>query len=382
MSDATASRERAPLLERDVEATTTRAKDADDGLETSTTVTTAAPAIACGLWFYTNIANNIALQVYRDAIGFGEAGDDARTNAWRLEASATTTCAQMAIGVVLGVLMKLIFRSGRPLRELLRETDGVVVGVGVLHGTGAILTNLGFLFTTAAFVQIVKLSEPFMVLLFEVTMKCSNRMPLNVSLGAIIAVCVVVWSALDLALLHPIDDKKASALVMLIIASVVITYRIVWQKTSRLMNLKRGALGDVLDEYLYMTFYAFWLVLAVVGVAYAVDRDQFVDVPKLVDNFRVDLVVYHPVWYYFSLATLSYVAPITHALLNVIKRIAGLLCTLVFFQESVTSRAWVGIIGALIGGVWYSLEKHAASHPDASFFSVALFRCFGPPTVA
>ena len=373
-----AREERAPLLGDDPEAATPSRGGTEKGPGASSSrVAALAPVITTALWFYANIANNVALQVFRDDMGFANARE---TAPGRLETAAALTGAQLLLGFVIGMVIKVVFVCGRSFGEIMRETTAIGVAVGALHAAGSTFANVGFLFASAAFVQIIKLIEPFEMLFFEVVMKCYMKKPTHVSVGVLLAVVTVVGSALYLALLKPIDGKKFFAIFYTILSGVCITYRIVVQKTIRADRLKQGSFADTLDEYLNMTFYG-TLTLVVYGLgSWAVEQADFVNVSRMIDSFRVQLVVYHPLYYFFSLATLTFVAPITHALLNVCKRIVAVIVTMIVFKETVDSRISVGLVGAFIGGVWYALEKSAAANPNAKWWHVGLLRCYTPPS--
>jgi drug/metabolite transporter (DMT)-like permease len=187
---------------------------------------------------------------------------------------------------------------------------------------------------------------------------------------------MVVASAILLALQGSIDAKRVIAVVFAFLSGLCITCRIVLQKTYRLANdTKMTDIGYVIDEYLSMTFCALLTLLGLSAYQLVEAPDRLGDLFAALEYFRVELILFHPLYNFFSLMTLTFVASVTHSLLNVSKRVIGLLITLVWFHEPVTHRIMIGVVGAFAGGIWYTFEKrYAALETNRSFWTIELLR--------
>jgi len=343
----------------------------DDVASSSSSMGTVSMAtLAVGLWFWMNIANNIELQEFHASVRFG---NDALI--LRLEAMTFVTLVQMAIGLVVGVCLKLAIGRGATLMELVTGCTSFLWTLGVLHAGGALFTNLGFMFASASFVQVVKLIEPWEMLMIDISVRKWIGKALQLSLGVVLSMALVVGSAVSLTV-ETLDRGRPLAVFFALLSGLFITSRIVFQKTFRFSDESKSGFVPALDEYLIMAFGALIFLSAAFLVEYSSARikgENFVNVMELVELFTVELVVYQPLYHLFSLMTLTFVASITHSLLNVFKRVLGLVITIYWFQEEMTLRVMIGCAVAFIGGCWYTIEKHGASLPGGAGMKIALF---------
>ena len=370
--------ETVPLLVKDVDGVRDGVQDAlERGEETTPNGRRVGVAafVTAVMWFWMNIANNIALQEFRDEMGYDAAtrGDGIGV---RLRAMMFVTTTQMSIGTALVFGVKAFSRKGESFREMWRGTTVLKLALGALHCGGSLFTNSGFMFASASFVQIVKLIEPFEMLLFDVSVKRMLGRPTGINVGVLLSVSMVVASAILLALQGSIDAKRVIAVVFAFLSGLCITCRIVLQKTYRLANdTKMTDIGYVIDEYLSMTFCALLTLLGLSAYQLVEAPDRLGDLFAALEYFRVELILFHPLYNFFSLMTLTFVASVTHSLLNVSKRVIGLLITLVWFHEPVTHRIMIGVVGAFAGGIWYTFEKrYAALETNRSFWTIELLR--------
>jgi len=334
-----------------------------------------AAFVTAVMWFWMNIANNIALQNFRDDMGYDATRGDGISARLRTMTFVTTT--QMLIGTAAVLGVKALSRKGESLGEMWRGTTMLKLALGALHSGGSLFTNSGFMFASASFVQVVKLVEPFEMLMFDASLKNMLGRPTVINVGVLLSVSMVVASAILLALQGTVDAKRVDAVVFAFLSGLCITCRIVLQKTFRLANeTKMTDIGCVIDEYLSMTFCALLTLLGLFTCQLAAaSSDRLDDLFVALEYFRVELILFHPLYNFFSLMTLTFVASITHSLLNVSKRVIGLLTTLVWFHEPVTHRIMIGIVGAFVGGVWYTFEKrYAALETSRSFWTIELLR--------
>lgn len=332
--------------------------------------TVSMATLAVGLWFWLNIANNIELQEFHAGVRFG---NDALI--LRLEAMTFVTLVQMAIGLLVGVCLKLAIGRGATLMELVTGCTSFLWTLGVLHAGGALFTNLGFMFASASFVQVVKLIEPWEMLMIDISVRKWIGKALQLSLGVVLSMALVVGSAVSLTV-ETLDRGRPLAVFFALLSGLFITSRIVFQKTFRFSDESKSGFVSALDEYLIMAFGALIFLSAAFLVEYSSARikgENFVNVMELVELFTVELVVYQPLYHLFSLMTLTFVASITHSLLNVFKRVLGLVITIYWFHEEMTPRVMIGCAVAFIGGCWYTVEKHGASLPGGAGMKIALF---------
>ena len=374
--------ERAPLLERrgaddarskaneDVERGTTteegERKDerarANEGVAFVGKHAAIVLAIASTLiWFASNIANNIALQDFHEAMTFDSVAIEPR-----MEAMTFVTAVQMLCGVAMAIALKAVV-GGEKSWTLLRNggTSAFALALGASHGFGSLATNMGFMFGSASFVQIIKLFEPWEMLTFDCIVKQWQGKPLQLTLGVVLSMAVIVGSAVSL-LVDKMNGGSLIGALFAVTSGLLITSRIVFQKTFRFADSKSG-FTQSLDEYLVMTFNALLVLIVTFLIQFTISRTaengEFVDIADVVSLFRAELILFHPVYNLFSLVTLTFVASITHALLNVSKRVIGLLITLLWFHEEITPRILCGAAAALVGGFWYTIEKRASSSP-------------------
>ena len=122
--------ETVPLLVKDVDGVRDGVQDAlERGEETTPNGRRVGVAafVTAVMWFWMNIANNIALQEFRDEMGYDAAtrGDGIGV---RLRAMMFVTTTQMSIGTALVLCVKAFSRKGESFREMWRGNDGVEVG--------------------------------------------------------------------------------------------------------------------------------------------------------------------------------------------------------------------------------------------------------------
>ena len=344
--------------------------DVASSSSSSSTGTASLATLAVGLWFWMNIANNIELQEFHAGVRFG---NDALI--LRLEAMTFVTLVQMAIGLVVGVCLKLAIGRGATLMELVTGCTSFLWMLGVLHAGAALFTNLGFMFASASFVQVVKLIEPWEMLMIDISVRKWIGKALQLSLGVVLSMALVVGSAVSLTV-ETLDRGRPLAVFFALLSGLFLTSRVVFQKTFRFGDESKSGFVPALDEYLIMAFGALIFLSAAFLVEYSSARikgENFINVLGLVELFTVELVVYQPLYHLFSLMTLTFVASITHSLLNVFKRVVGLLITIYWFHEEMTPRVMIGCAVAFIGGCWYTVEKHSASLPGGDGMKIALF---------
>lgn len=325
------------------------------------------------IWFATNISNNIALQDFHGDMLFDSVDVEPR-----LEAMTFVTLVQMVCGVVMAMVLKMFVPGGTDIVTLLKGglSSAFIFALGTLHGFGSLATNMGFMFGSASFVQIIKLFEPWEMLTIDCVVKHWLGKPLQLSLGVVLSMAMIILSAVSL-LVDKMNGGQLIGAVFAVSSGLMITSRIVFQKTFRLTEAKTG-FAHSLDEYLLMTFNALLALFAAFLWQFTVSRTAangvFVDIGDVIKLFRVELILFHPLYNLFSLLTLTFVASITHSLLNVSKRVIGLLITLAWFHEEVTPKILCSAGAAFIGGCWYTIEKRgaAAASIDSSCWRLAI----------
>jgi len=360
----------------DVERGDGAGKDVSASLSSSSSSSFGVGALALAstvIWFATNISNNIALQDFHGDMLFDSVDVEPR-----LEAMTFVTLVQMACGVVMAMVLKMFVPGGTDIVTLLKGglSSAFIFALGALHGFGSLATNMGFMFGSASFVQIIKLFEPWEMLTIDCVVKHWLGKPLQLSLGVVLSMAMIILSAVSL-LVDKMNGGQLIGAVFAVSSGLMITSRIVFQKTFRLTEAKTG-FAHSLDEYLLMTFNALLALVAAFLWQFTVSRTAangvFVDIGDVINLFRVELILFHPLYNLFSLLTLTFVASITHSLLNVSKRVIGLLITLAWFHEEVTPKILCSAGAAFIGGCWYTIEKRgaAAASIDSSCWRLAI----------
>jgi hypothetical protein len=188
--------------------------------------------------------------------------------------------------------------------------------------------------------------------------------------------CVVVGSAITLMMEQIADDDGQFVLgvVFAFLSGPCLILRVVAQKMFRFDGEGKSGFAHVLDEYIVMVIGAFIVLSAAFALQFLTSTSAFANLREVTDLFTIPLVLFHPIYQLFSLITLTFVATITHSLLNLSKRVLALVVAIYWFNESMTWRVILGCVGTILGGYWYTIEKYAASSPDGSGMKIALFK--------
>lgn len=254
---------------------------------------------------------------------------------------------------------------------------------------GSIFTNFGFMYGSAAVVQIIKLLEPFETLFF--TKLFIPKEGKLLTMGIASSMILTTGAAMGL-----IRSRKTNAplpaIVFAILSGLSLSARNVLQRkrqqddgsssssSSSSANNKnsksaaaaahtapsrgqpKSALERSLIQFTQLSLqsgvfiHVLTLVLYCVLLLYKTTfyRRALLTTALKQLNWRVFL--WHPLYNAFSMITLGFCTAVTHSLLNAGKRVFAIVMAIVWFREGFTRSTAIGLFLVFVGGCWYTLE--------------------------
>jgi hypothetical protein len=274
----------------------------------------------------------------------------------------------------------------------------------ILHGLGSIFTNFGFMYGSAAVVQIIKLLEPFETLFL--TKALIPKEGKLLSIGIISSMLLTTGAAMGL-----IRSRKTSApapaILFAILSGLSLSTRNVLQRRQQQQNQqqpppqhddggndnnkrsivskgsdvttasastttttttatktpKKSALEGSLVQFTQLSLQSGVFIQLVTLVLYLVllAWNPTFYRPSLTTalcHLNVRVFVWHPLYNAFSMITLGFCTAVTHSLWNAGKRVFAIVMAIVWFRESFSQPTAMGLFLVFVGGCWYTMETN------------------------
>jgi len=258
-----------------------------------------------------------------------------------------------------------------------------------LHALGSLCTNLGFVFASASLVQVIKLLEPLETLLVSSLILQTPSAPITVP---ILASTATIMGGVGLTLSGWDKPIAAPAVVFATLSGMALAARNATKKhvqEQRSGHVSKGApenanwksvwamLTTGLEDFVALSLGGALALCVVACTLSIVTNKTAVALPVEwslhgSDNdlaVAIKLILFHPTYNMASLSVLGFVSALSHAILNVGKRLVNVIVTAVIFAEKTDlARTGVGLFLASIGATWYVLlSKRALSLVLPSF---------------
>jgi len=403
-------------------------------------------------WYGTNGFNGISMQSFASKVrNFSSAAaavaradpptstaalDDGATFGFIAFVTATVTAMQLLLGAIVGWAMLSAYsylqhdggwRNNGAASAALRQYSRRVFSLdasgassfsrkgetiaAILHTAGSVCTNLGFMYGSASLIQIIKLLEPFEILLLTKLILDEESKVLSV--GVVSSMTTTVGGAISL-----IKSRKAmphpNAVLFAVLSGFCLCSRNVLQRRQHGIDLKSRSQDDSASsrkhqsqshsdhhhqqqqrqkdddgsssnssqlEQALLQFtrisYLSGLLLSVfslllhslMNLSLMISSHGSSGGPEqqhvgpfaltaatLVGTLDAGVLAWHPLYNAFSMITLGFCSALTHSLLNAGKRVFAILLAIVWFHEGFSRRTVAGLALVSIGAYWYTVE--------------------------
>lgn len=243
-------------------------------------------------------------------------------------------------------------------RPITKEELGAIAGPATMHAIGHVAANLSFAAVAISLTHTVKTLEPaFNVVLSQLIMGTSTPLPVIGSLVPIM-LGVALASAAELSF-NWMGFLTAMA------SNLTFGFRAVWSKKAMNTIKNLGSTGI----YAYTTLISVFICAPGVyffepGV-WAAIKQQVAE--KGATQFYGALLsvglLYH-LYNQFAFNTLARVSPVSHGVCNVIKRVAIIGTSVIFFGNKLTVQTQLGTVIAIFG-TWLYTEATKVKKPVA-----------------
>ena len=275
-------------------------------------------------------------------------------------------------------------RTSTPINHHILEFHVQIQGqdilIGLLHCIGCIFTNIGFGYSSASLVQIIKLLKPVETLFLSALVQKS----LQVFSFRKFASTIIVITGTYMLLTGASIEAKPRSIIFAIGSGFCMALQNVLSKEQEKGQLGEGSIERValpypeglsktnfkkvlrkgIKKFAYITITAavFAFILALVVMFCSLQQLKFM-VPQLMKispKILNQAIIFHCLYNMASITVLSLTSPPSHSLLNVGKRIVNVIIASMAFNVALCSSGKVGIVVAGIGAFFYN-EKSAST---------------------
>lgn len=270
--------------------------------------------------------------------------------------------------LVLALSNKRLKRPSRYIISLLTSRE--YLALGLFNVTTILLTNVGICETSVSLTYMVKASEPIFVLILSYVIlgETQSKRVLQTLVPICLGVSMIVSGASAFNIVgfscalaaniasaarnvfykskfHQQDSTSATSSdspfqVFLNVGFVSFLLYTPFFVLHGLVSLPRFSVFMLLDYYTFLTDYTLAPFSSPLALQHLIYASLF--------NFLYNL---------FSLRVLSGVAPISHSIINIMKRVFIVVCSMLAFATPVTSMQWTGMLFADVGVFCYSVMK-------------------------
>jgi Tpt phosphate/phosphoenolpyruvate translocator len=260
----------------------------------------------------------------------------------------TVSVVHVVVGAAYCILVYAVglkkWSFGRPCTKAEFST---IIGPAAMHAIGHIAANVSFAAVAISLTHTVKTLEPaFNVALGQMLMGQVTPLPVILSLIPII-VGVGLASAGELSF-------NWTGFISAMLSNLTFGFRAVWGKKAITKDL------DSTSLYAYTTLISVFVCLPfalLIEGGGLMEGAQAAIAKVGANRFYLDLagvgMLYH-LYNQFAFNTLQRVSPVSHGVCNVVKRVAIIFSSVIFFNQTLTSQALVGTVIALLGTWLYT----------------------------
>lgn len=260
----------------------------------------------------------------------------------------TVSTVHVVVGLAYCILVYLLglksWSFGRPVTK---KEFATIFPPGAMHALGHIAANISFAAVAISLTHTVKTLEPaFNVVLSQLILGVPTPLPVIATLVPIIA-GVGLASAGELSF-------NWEGFLSAMASNLTFGFRAVWGK---------GAMTKTLDSTAVYAYTTLISVIICVPLALIVEGGALkagIDAAILkvgAQKFYLDLatigILYH-LYNQFAFNTLQRVSPVSHGVCNVVKRVAIIFSSVLFFNQKLTTQTLIGTVIALIGTYLYT----------------------------
>lgn len=240
---------------------------------------------------------------------------------------------------------------GMPKRAPLnKETFGLLVPVAFCHALGHVMTNVSFAAVAVSFTHTIKALEPF----FNAAASqfvLGQQIPFTLWLSLMPVVIGVSMASLTELSFNWLGFVSAMT------SNIAFTYRSVYSKKAM-----TGMDSTNLYAYISIIALVFCIPPAIVMEGPTLLQHGFADAIAKVGmtKFLSDLFwvgMFYHLYNQLATNTLERVAPLTHAVGNVLKRVFVIGFSIIVFGNKISTQTGIGTVIAIAGVAMYSLIK-------------------------
>ncbi|GLI60501.1 hypothetical protein VaNZ11_002664 [Volvox africanus] len=269
----------------------------------------------------------------------------------------TVSTIHVLVGLVYCVLVYAIGLKGWSFgRPVTKQEFKNIFGPAAMHAVGHVAANISFAAVAISLTHTVKTLEPaFNVVLSQLILGESTPLPVLLSLAPIMF-GVALASAGELSF-------NWTGFLTAMASNLTFGFRAVWSKRAMTKTLDGTAV------YAYTTLISVLICLpwALIAEGSTLVEGCKAAVAKVgATRFYTDLfmvgMLYH-LYNQFAFNTLERVSPVSHGVCNVVKRVAIIGSSVIFFNQVLTTQALVGTVIAL-AGTWLYTDMSSKHKPQ------------------
>jgi Tpt phosphate/phosphoenolpyruvate translocator len=260
----------------------------------------------------------------------------------------TVSAVHVVVGLVYCTVAYLLgFKKASFGRAINKEEFGKIFGPASMHAIGHIAANLSFAAVAISLTHTVKTLEPvFSVILSKLILGTGTPLPVVATLVPIMA-GVAMASAAELSF-------NWTGFISAMVSNLTFGFRAVWSKRNMgdIKNL------DSTANYAWTTLISVLICVPAALIFEGKHLQAGINAALAKDpNFYWALVsvgmLYH-LYNQFAFNTLSRVSPVSHGVCNVVKRVAIIGTSVLFFGNTLTNKTKIGTAVALLGTYLYT----------------------------
>mmetsp|Transcript_17319 Transcript_17319/g.29594 ORF Transcript_17319/g.29594 Transcript_17319/m.29594 type:complete len:396 (-) Transcript_17319:709-1896(-) len=271
----------------------------------------------------------------------------------------TVSSVHVVVGLVYCVAVYAIgLKSASFGRMISKEEFGRIIGPASMHAIGHVAANISFAAVAISLTHTVKTLEPaFNVVLAKIILGEGTPMGAALALVPIIA-GVAFASAGELSF-------NWTGFISAMLSNLTFGFRAVWSKLAMTKSLDSTAVYAWTT--LISVFICVPLALLMEGSLLTAGMNTAI-LQVGAQRFYMDLaavgLLYH-LYNQFAFNTLQRVSPVSHGVCNVVKRIAIIFSSVVFFNQAMTQQALIGTCVAIFG-TWLYTDQTARAKAAAA----------------
>ena len=262
---------------------------------------------------------------------------DGDTAAFREMRWIDLTALQLLLGTVASVTW-LRFSQTVHTDSSDRKHNRAIMFAALGHLVGNLATNAAFAAVRSSTTLIIKACEPLFTIILMFWLG-QGKIPSCLNICSVVVMCIG-------ACMFVSSDRSIHVwgVCAAVVSNVAFPIRNIIVKSH-------GSSGGSVHDYSVLSIYGMLFLVPIILIKLLVNHD----LPRLMPAEGSVAGVYHVLYNAASLAVLSNVTPMTHAVLNLSKRIFAIIANIVYFQMPCHSAALIALVVFTIGNACYAL---------------------------